>query len=248
MSCEQLVPGFIALNRIKRSGGLCQAIGKLEGFDQVCGSKAFDDELDRRALCELFCCCMDSGRQACVENVLYKADGYNKFKGYFKPEVSYRDGAPIMSGGTRPWYPTPKFPKYPTGSRRPDVVVVKNPDLPPSLDNIQKVYEMKFPGDRYSNVEGPDGKTQWQAYQDLFGNEIDKEAMDAKSCNCEERKKERILERADVYQKARDQSISLVDQVNADTAKAVAAAAGASALGWLGNAARAVGSVLGLGF
>lgn len=81
MSCVHRVAGFIALNRIKQSRRLCEAIGKLEGFDEVGGSNAFDDELDRRALCELFCCCKDNGRQRCVESVLYQADGFNKFKG-----------------------------------------------------------------------------------------------------------------------------------------------------------------------
>src|SRR5256885_15410047 len=64
------VPAFIALNRLKRSRQLCKAV-VLMGFDKVCGTRDFDNELDRRALCELFCCCMTGGLgQRCVAGVV----------------------------------------------------------------------------------------------------------------------------------------------------------------------------------
>src|SRR5256885_15165171 len=75
MSCEQLVPAFIALNRLKRSRQLCKAV-VLMGFDKVCGTRDFDNELDRRALCELFCCCMTGGLgQRCVAGVVMQEIG-----------------------------------------------------------------------------------------------------------------------------------------------------------------------------
>src|SRR5256885_6088922 len=40
------VPAFIALNRLKRSRQLCKAV-VLMGFDKVCGTRDFDNELDR---------------------------------------------------------------------------------------------------------------------------------------------------------------------------------------------------------
>ncbi|XJC75201.1 hypothetical protein ACHFCA_33970 [Delftia tsuruhatensis] len=142
MSCEQLVPAFIALNRLKRSRDLCKAV-VLVGFNKVCGTRDFDNELDRRALCELFCCCMTGGLgQRCVAGVVMQADGFEGYRGYYKQEVPYRDGAPVMSRN-EPVRPTRS---RPAGSRIPDVVVVKNPRLPPVLDNVQRVYEMKFPG------------------------------------------------------------------------------------------------------
>ncbi|AVS76849.1 hypothetical protein C8246_12685 [Paracidovorax avenae] len=248
MSCDHLAAAFVALNSIKRSGQLCKAIGKLEGFDQVCGSQEFGDELDRRALCELFCCCLDSGRQSCVAKVLKQADAFHGYKGYYKAEVPYKDREPVMSRRQ----PERATGSRPGGSRIPDVVVVKDPNLPPTLGNIQKVYEMKFPGDSFSNVIGRDGMTQLEAYENIFGDTLEKRAMDAQSCNCEERKKERILERADAYQKQREKAVSLVDRVNADTAAAVAAGASATALGRaataIEGAAAAVARGLGLAF
>ncbi|MCC4589589.1 VRR-NUC domain-containing protein [Xanthomonas campestris pv. cannae] len=248
MSCDHLAAAFVALNSIKRSGLLCKAIGKLEGFDQVCGSKEFSDELDRRALCELFCCCLNSGRQRCVESVLKQADAFHGYKGYYKAEVPYKEREPVMSRRE----PDRATGRRPGGSRIPDVVVVKDSDLPPTLDNIQKVYEMKFPGDSYSDAIGPDGKTQLEAYKKLFGDKLDSSAMDAESCNCEERKKERILERAEAYEEQRERAVSLVDQVNADAAKAVAIGASATALGRaaeaISGAAAAISRGLGLAF
>lgn len=248
MSCAQLVPGFIALNYIKRSNAVCKAIGALAGFNHVCGSRPFDDELDRRALCELLCCCIGQGRQKCVAEVLQQADGFHGFKGYFKAEVPYLDRAPVMSRNQ----PARATRSRPGGSRIPDVVVVKDPDLPPTLDNVQKVYEMKFPGDRYSGDIGPDSMTQQKAYKELFGDNIDPDAMDAPSCNCEERREERVLERGMAYQWERERELSLMDRVNADTAKAVAAGAGATVLGravqLLGGAVTALGRALGIGF
>lgn len=90
MSCEQLVPAFIALNRLKRSRDLCKAV-VLVGFNKVCGTRDFDNELDRRALCELFCCCMTGGLgQRCVAGVVMQADGFEGYRGYYKQEVPYR--------------------------------------------------------------------------------------------------------------------------------------------------------------
>ena len=251
MSCEQLVPAFIALNRLKRSRDLCKAV-VLVGFNKVCGTRDFDNELDRRALCELFCCCMTGGLgQRCVAGVVMPADGFEGYRGYYKQEVPYLNKAPVMSRN-EPVRPTRS---RPAGSRIPDVVVVKNPRLPPVLDNVQRVYEMKFPGDGYSNVEGPDGMSQIDAYEYIFKNKFLKEALDAESCACDsngEKENEGVLNQAARWQANREKAISLSERVNEDTAAAVGAAAGASALGRALRGVGAVGSalarVLGLAF
>ena len=251
MSCGQLVPAFIALNRLKRSRQLCKAV-VLMGFDKVCGTRDFDNELDRRALCELFCCCMTGGLgQRCVAGVVMQADGFEGYRGYYKQEVPYLNRAPVMSRN-EPVRPTRS---RPAGSRIPDVVVVKNPRLPPALDNVQRVYEMKFPGDGFSNAEGPDGKTQLQAYTHLFGDKFLKKALDARSCACDgdgEKSNQGVLNQAARWQANREKAISLAEQVNKDTAAAVGAAAGASALGralrGVGAVGTALARVLGLSF
>ena len=251
MSCEQLVPAFIALNRLKRSRDLCKAV-VLVGFNKVCGTRDFDNELDRRALCELFCCCMTGGLgQRCVAGVVMQADGFEGYRGYYKQEVPYLNKAPVMSRN-EPVRPTRS---RPAGSRIPDVVVVKNPRLPPVLDNVQRVYEMKFPGDKFSSEFGPDGMNQFQAYQEIFGEKFLKKALDAGSCACDSDGRnvnESVLNQATLWQANREKAISLAERVNADTASAVGAAAGASALGRALRGVDAVGTalarVLGLSF
>lgn len=251
MSCEQLVPAFIALNRLKRSRELCKAV-VLVGFNKVCGTRDFDNELDRRALCELFCCCMTGGLgQRCVAGVVMQADGFEGYRGYYKQEVPYLNKAPVMSRN-EPVRPTRS---RPAGSRIPDVVVVKNPRLPPVLDNVQRVYEMKFPGDKFSSEFGPDGMNQFQAYQEIFGEKFLKKALDAGSCACDSDGRnvnESVLNQATLWQANREKAISLAERVNADTASAVGAAAGASALGralrGVGAVGTALARVLGLSF
>jgi len=243
MSCEQLVPAFIALNRLKRSRDLCKAV-VLVGFNKVCGTRDFDNELDRRALCELFCCCMTGGLgQRCVAVVVMQADGFEGYRGYYKQEVPYLNKAPVMSRN-EPVRPTRS---RPAGSRIPDVVVVKNPRLPPVLDNVQRVYEMKFPGDKFSSEFGPDGKIQFQAYSDIFKEKFFKDALDAGSCACEgdgETTNEGVLNQAMRWQANREKEIYLAERVNADTAAAIGAAAGASALGRVLRGVGAVGTAL----
>jgi len=253
MSCGQLVPAFIALNRLKRSRDLCKAV-VLVGFNKVCGTRDFDNELDRRALCELFCCCMTGGLgQRCVAGVVMQADGFEGYRGYYKQEVPYLNRAPVMSRN-EPVRPTRS---RPAGSRIPDVVVVKNPRLPPVLDNVQRVYEMKFPGDGFSSVEGPDGMNQFQAYREIFEDKFLEEALDAGSCACDwdgenANANASVLNQATRWQANREKAISLSERVNKDTAAAVGAAAGASALGRALRGVGAVGSalarVLGLAF
>ena len=107
MSCEQLVPAFIALNRLKRSRDLCKAV-VLVGFNKVCGTRDFDNELDRRALCELFCCCMTGGLgQRCVAGVVMQADGFEGYRGYYKQEVPYLNKAPSCRAGARTTHAQP---------------------------------------------------------------------------------------------------------------------------------------------
>lgn len=248
MSCEQLIPGFISLNLIKASGLLCQAFPALKGFSVNCGANEFTDELDRRALCELLCCCAKAEKQKCVKNVLYQVDAFHGYKGYYKAETPFRGGAPVMSR-REPDRPTKSIPK---GSRIPDVVVVKNPNLPPTLGNIQKVYEMKFEPDKYSNVVGPDGMTQYEAYDDLFKDKIDPNPLTEESCNCGEREKESVLAKASAFQQKREEAMSMVPQINADAPKLALLIVGGPVLAtlriWLAGAGAVVGGILGLAY
>jgi len=220
--CDQLIPGFIGLNMLKKSDELCKTISL--GGNYNCGSSDFMDELDRQALCTLFCCCKDHDRQNCVKNVLWQADAFHKYTGHYKAEVPFKNKLPQMSRNE----PERATRGRPGGSRIPDVLVVKDGSKPPTLDNIQKVYEMKFPGDSYDDGRiGPDGKTQQRAYRDLFKKKIDENPMTAESCACDDAEKQKeyskVLERAYRWDVERGQKLTMVPLVNGQ-APAIAAA------------------------
>ena len=71
------------------------------------------------------------------------------------------------------------------GRRIPDIVVVKDPTRPPTQDNIAKIYDFKFPGDRWRVNQ----KEDYQRIQGEKGPEV--EALNEKSCKCAEMDEEK---------------------------------------------------------
>ncbi|WP_233464241.1 VRR-NUC domain-containing protein [Burkholderia arboris] len=68
--------------------------------------------------------------------------------------------------------------KYEKGDiRRPDVVIVNDPSIPPVQSNIKTVVEMKFPGDSY----GPD---QEDDYIEIAGSPSKFVHLGAADCGC----------------------------------------------------------------
>ena len=95
-------------------------------------------------------------------------------------------------------------------------------------------------------------------YDGIFGKKIDDEPLTPKTCKCkddgdsDEEGGKKLLETANAMQTAKDQSISLVSQVNSE-APALAAAivltpGVAGAAGTAMNALRAVGTFFGLAY
>ena len=79
-----------------------------------------------------------------------------------------------------------KPPEYAPGKgnvRRPDVVIVKDPSLPPTQDNLRAVVEMKFPGDEYSPLH------QMQDRQ-IAGPNASTELLTVDKCGCDKKKKD----------------------------------------------------------
>lgn len=215
---------FVALNALKKSDDLCKVIGPLKGGTLVCGSIDYTNELDRLALCKLVCCCKDEPKkQVCVDNVLWSTDDLLGGKSYYKAEVPYLKQAPIMSKNDKAR--ATRNPYHPKGSRVPDVVVVQDSSLPPTLDNIQKVYEIKFPPDRYTDdiADGidQDGMTQYEAYKKLARGKIDKEPMGPDNCNCDDDQKNKVLAKALAWQEEQESATA----TNSNTAGNVNAAA-----------------------
>lgn len=164
----------------------------MAGFFEVAtcklGQEATDaarKKVDEKILCELFCCCLQTGgNQACVEEALTTADKEAGYKARYKAEVSYnmqyqpprpmmekdRNGElttqPIQRGdfghlSNRAEIEYDPALRRPAGRegyryRRPDVVVVKDPTKPPEKNNISQVIEMKFPCDSFSEGQEED--------------------------------------------------------------------------------------------
>jgi hypothetical protein len=133
-----------------------------------------------------------SMRQQCVHEVLTTADLFQFMRSRYKSEISYNMMATNEAG--RSW-PRPFMHRDAAGAdttspstywqgrarseiedyqgngrmvRRPDVVIVRNPSLTPTQDNIERIVEMKFVGD------GPDSE-QLEAYAKIAG---DKDKVD----------------------------------------------------------------------
>ena len=189
--CTSLVDAFIALNQLKKAGGLCKMVDNLKGFNEVCGSAGFDDEIDRKALCELLCCCAKNAPErpsACVTAVLWDVEDRMQNGGYFKADAPYRTDGSLITSRLNPDRATHA---KPGGSRIPDVVVVNDPSKPPTIGNVRRVYEMKIGDDDFTNILGPDGKTQLDAFKKLFGDLLyqDKsgyQALTDESCGCKD--------------------------------------------------------------
>ncbi|SFK42327.1 hypothetical protein SAMN04488082_12367 [Desulfomicrobium apsheronum] len=129
-----------------------------------------------------------SMRQQCVHEVLTRADLFQLLGSRYKSEISYDMTATDEAGQRRPrpfmhrdnagmdttgpstyWQGRARseIEGYQGGRgmvRRPDVVIVRNPSMPPTQDNIERIVEMKFVGDV------PD-HDQTKAYSKIVGNE-----------------------------------------------------------------------------
>lgn len=160
-------------------------------------------EVDDKLLCEVMCCCTKNpsmsrkGRnqkQQCVDDTLYEADRSLGYQSRYKSEVSYdmteekpvpfmhRESGQNTTQRSTHWQTRAKneIDEYKSGKglvRRPDVVIVKNPQKPPYQENIERVIEMKFLGDDF-------GYEQRVAYQDIAGAKNKLSLIDEKGCNC----------------------------------------------------------------
>ncbi|TBU76895.1 nuclease [Pseudomonas daroniae] len=164
------------------------------------------DPQDKNVLCSAICYCSTtpnvsqngkSLKQACVAQRLGELDEILQRRSPYKPEVSYdmtkHPPQPILDSqtGNNPhgwipgwiskyWDEDPEHPPFKPGRgmiRRPDVVIVKDPNLPPTQDNIKQVVEMKFPPD-------PSNQNQVDAYAAIAGDEWKVVEMKPTDCDC----------------------------------------------------------------
>jgi len=173
-------------------------------------------KVDEKILCMLFCCCLKTGgNQACVEEALKSADKKKGYKARYKAEVTYNmqfnPPRPMMEKDTNGELTTkpiprgnyyhlnnraekefdPKLRREPGKSkyryRRPDVVIVEDPTLPPTKDNISQVIEMKFPKDSFR-------RNQKKEYKDIGGHSKFKIYKKDTPCKCDNKRRQRAHE------------------------------------------------------
>lgn len=166
---------------------------------------------DRSTLCLLFCCCNANPsislvgaklKQQCVADSLNQVDRDLGYQSRYKAEISYNMTAdppsPFMHRdsitGADTTQPSTNwigrifseilgFKRASGMVRRPDVVVVNDPSIPPVQSNIAAIYEMKFPGD-------PEDPTQMTAYNKIMGGGRKATLLDEQNCDCNRRQQE----------------------------------------------------------
>jgi hypothetical protein len=168
------------------------------------------DAQDREALCSVICKCNampsigvtgQKLKQQCVSGRLKAADAIGDHQSPYKAEINYdmsRDPpSPIMNsqvvtkahdylpGWIQKYWPG-GLDGYTPGVgniRRPDVVIVNDPSLPPTQDNLKSVVEIKFPPDQF------DPKQQ-EAYERIAGDPSKVATMGPNDCGCSDEQPE----------------------------------------------------------
>ncbi len=167
-------------------------------------------QAELRVICEIVCRCdsapvpSKSGaskpKQECVKKALKALDNSTFDKSTMKPEISYdmtqAPPAPLMHRGRNGLAPSDfwqgrarQIPGYQPGTgmvRRPDVVIVNNPSLPPVQGNLKAVVEIKFPSD----APNPD---QTDAYQQIAGGDPNRVVeLSPQECGCSRPKRDPV--------------------------------------------------------
>jgi hypothetical protein len=167
------------------------------------------DYSDKKVLCSAMCQCQTQpnigadGRrlkQECVSGRLKTLDATLQHTSPYKAEFTYdmtksppepfldkeidTKARTLWPGWTNTLWPKDSSrPPYKAGrgyTRRPDVVIVKDPLKPPTQDNIKQVVEMKFPDDVYRPRQRED-------YVVIAGGESKMVPLELKDCDCNQR-------------------------------------------------------------
>lgn len=163
------------------------------------------DPQDKEVICKAICYCNsipNKGKtnqnlhQSCVSERLKELDKFMGHRSPYKPEVNYdmhkAPPEPIMDkdiltkthdylpGWIKKHWENEKGYPFESGQgmvRRPDVVIVKDPTIPPTQDNIKQVVEIKFGSDEFSRRQRRD-------YATIAGSEHKVKKLDADECDC----------------------------------------------------------------
>ncbi|WP_321967053.1 VRR-NUC domain-containing protein [Burkholderia cepacia] len=160
------------------------------------------DPLDKKVICKAVCVCNRSPdrseteaklKQQCVSRNLRDLDKSMDWRSPYKAEVNYnmdnspptpvmrslttREPHPYLPGWLEKYWPG-GLDGYERGTmRRPDVVIVKDPSLPPTQDNIKNVVEIKFPPQKRDTEQEED-------FRLIAGSREKLEVMGPQDCDC----------------------------------------------------------------
>ncbi len=154
---------------------------------------------EKPVICDAMCFCKSArnlpdgtrgktgrNRQQCVADRLWAYDDRMSNQSTIKAEVPYNMSfdppAPIMDTSN----PMRPVRDRPIGSKIPDVVLVKDPTMPPVQGNIRKIIEMKFDGDKRLPGQLDDFKT-------IVGNGPLVETWTPETCGCGKKEREQVL-------------------------------------------------------
>lgn len=204
--------------------------------------------------------------QGCADSVFESADAALGWQSRYKSEISYvmrpldapgglptgAPPAPLMSQTTVPTRPSQNWiqrasqalgSSWEKGSgmvRRPDLIIVDNPCLPPVQSNIERVAELKFGGDQ-------NDADQNEAYQKIAGGRDNYDVFraggkpqegDSQICDCSDDQYRRLVQVT--TQEAQKQAEQQAERAK-NAATAAKAGAVAAALMGLGELAAEVG-------
>lgn len=189
----------------KPQGVLTTTPAQLQTIKVVAIDSTALDSKDKEILCSAICYCNynpNKGKkqnnlyQSCVSERLKEMDEMMFNQSPYKPEITYDmhtdPPEPIMDkniltkghkyvwGWIKKNWLKDKGYEYEKGegmTRRPDVVIVKDPNAPPTQDNIKHVVEIKFGTD----VFGPE---QEKAYEQIAGDYSKLKVLDPDECGC----------------------------------------------------------------
>lgn len=208
---EQVINNF--KNKLASGGITREELSESEAQSDIPTDPAEKQSaLDQTVMCSVACCCHKNPSQgkadqdlyqACMHGVFATADAALNYKSRYKSEISYdmktnstpiplmhRDpNNPYTTEPSRNWMRRAKtiigYRPRSGHIRRPDLVIVKDPSLPPEADNIERVIEYKFGSD-------PRNLNQNKAYRKIAGKRkkysifrIGKKPQGSeKTCNC----------------------------------------------------------------
>jgi hypothetical protein len=206
---ETLGPGLAGLSAAIQQGTIagsqlfaeyCQSCPKtLTTAAYNAAIKAIDD----KAMCQVMCCCKNTQyRQECVKETLDKADDLLGGKSRYKAEISYnmrvnpptpfmhRENGVNTTRRSEYWQTRAanEIPGYQSGAghvRRPDVVIVNDPEKPPTRSNINRIVEMKFAGDT-------EGYGQYDAYRQIAGPRGKFDVIEQDDCDCNDQRGKKL--------------------------------------------------------